>query len=42
MINIWDQSPIHKMLIDGTFADTEFMFKIDGVEFYLLWILGKS
>ena len=32
-INIWDQSPIHKMLIDGTFADKDFMFEIDGVEF---------
>ena len=34
-INIWDQSLIHKMLVDGTFADKDFMFKIDGIEFHL-------
>ena len=39
-INIWDQSPIHKMLVDGSFADKDFMFEIGGVEFNLLWILG--
>ena len=38
-INIWDNSPLHKSFVDGTFAFVDFEFEIGGRVFNKLWVL---
>ena len=40
-INIWDQSPLLKSWIDGSFANyVDFEFEIDGKVFHQLWLMA--
>jgi Plant transposon protein len=39
-INIWEQSPLLKMFLDGTFAtEIDFEFRIDDTNFHDCWFL---
>jgi hypothetical protein len=38
-INVWDNSPLLKALLDGTFASIDFEFEIGGKVFNKLWFL---
>ncbi|MGH7954363.1 MAG: hypothetical protein ACREOZ_00205 [Gloeomargaritales cyanobacterium] len=39
-INIWDQSPLHRALVDGTWGN-DFEFRVGNETFDKLWILGE-
>jgi len=38
-INVWDNSPLHKAFVDGTFSLIDFEFEIAGKVFNKLWFL---
>jgi hypothetical protein len=39
-INIWDNSPLHKAYVNGTFSLIDFEFYIGGLRFTKLWVLA--
>ena len=38
-INVWDSSPLHRSMVDGSFSANDFSYEINGKEFRFLWYL---
>ena len=38
-INIWDSSPLHRSMVDGSFSANDLSYELNGKEFRFLWYL---